>query len=75
MDGHCYSGIHGYSDKGGGVRVDIPGLSIDDHTWYGHTLTSVQVLGNTKVTVSSMDDSGLSTAPLDYPLVLRTARL
>ena len=44
MDGHCYSGIRGYSDKGGGgVRVDIPGLSIDGHTWYGHTLTSVQV--------------------------------
>ena len=70
MDGHCYSGIRVYSDKGGGGegwtsldypwrvtvtlafadtltrgggRVDIPGLSIDGHTWYGHTLTSVQV--------------------------------
>ena len=31
MDGHCYSGIRGYSDKGGG-RMDIPGLSMDGHT-------------------------------------------
>ena len=71
MDGHCYSGTRGYSDKGGGGggwtsldypwmvtvtlasadtltrggggRVDIPGLSIDGYTWYGHTLTSVPV--------------------------------
>ena len=28
---------------GGGVRVDIPGISIDGHTWYGHTLTFVPV--------------------------------
>ena len=34
----------GYSDKGGGGgRADIPGLSIDGHTWYGHMLTSVPV--------------------------------
>ena len=71
MDGHSYSGIRGYSDKGGGEgwtsldypwmvtvtlasadtltrgggggRVDIPGLSIDGHTWYWHMLTSVPV--------------------------------
>ena len=34
MDGHCYSGIRGYSDKGGG-RVDIPGLSMDGHCYSG----------------------------------------
>ena len=96
MDGHCYSGIHGYSDKGGGGgRVDIPGLSMDGHSYSGirgcsdkgggkgrHPWTihrwlylvwayadicPGKVLGNTKVTVSSMDDSGLSTAPSDNP--------
>ena len=37
MDGHCYSGIRGYSDKGGGGggRVDIPGLSMDGHSYSG----------------------------------------
>ena len=62
MDGHCYSGIRGYSDKGGGEgwtsldypwmvtvtlasadtltrggggRVDIPGLSMDGHSYSG----------------------------------------
>ena len=35
MDGHCYSGIRGYSDKGGGGRVDIPGLSMDGHGYSG----------------------------------------
>ena len=33
IDGHGYSGIHGYSDKGG--RVDIPGLSMDGHSYSG----------------------------------------
>ena len=28
---------------GGGGRVDIPGLFMDGHTWYGHTLTFVPV--------------------------------
>ena len=62
MDGHSYSGIHGYYDKGGGGwegwtsldypwmvtvtlasantltrggRVDIPGLSMDGHSYSG----------------------------------------
>ena len=35
MDGHRYSGIRGYSDKGGGGRVDIPGLSMDGHCYSG----------------------------------------
>ena len=35
MDGHCYSGIRGYSDKGVGRRVDIPGLSMDGHCYSG----------------------------------------
>ena len=36
MDGHCYSGIRGYSDKGGGGgRVDNPGLSMDGHCYSG----------------------------------------
>ena len=51
--------------------MDIPGLSVDGHTYYGHTLTFGlfvrEVLGNSKGTVSSMDDSGLSMAPLDNP--------
>ena len=34
MDGHNYSGIHGYSDMGGG-SVDIPGLSMDGHGYSG----------------------------------------
>ena len=97
MNGHSYSGIRGYSDKGGGGgRVDIPGLSMDGHSYSGmrgysdkggggkggHPWTihrwsylvwayadicPSKVLGNTKVTVSSMDDSGLSTAPSDNP--------
>ena len=129
MDGHCYSGIRGYSDKGGGgggegwTSLDYPwmvtvtlasadtltrgggeGWTSLDYPWMvtvtlasadtltrggggegGHPWTihrwsylvwayadicPSKVLGNTKVTVSSMDDSGLSTAPLDYPLIL-----
>ena len=35
MDGHCYSGIRGYSDKGGGGRGDIPGLSVDGQSYSG----------------------------------------
>ena len=35
MDGHGCSGIRGYSDKGGGGRVDIPGLSVDGHSYSG----------------------------------------
>ena len=34
MDGQSYSGIRGYSDKGG-ERVDIPGLSMDGHSYSG----------------------------------------
>ena len=85
MDGHCYSGIRGYSDKGGGGgggegwtsldytwmvtvtlasvdtltwggRVDIPGLSMD-----GHSYSQL----STKQLCPSMDGRGLSTAPLD----------
>ena len=39
VDGQSYSGIQGYSDKGGGGggggRVDIPGLSMDGHCYTG----------------------------------------
>ena len=36
MDGHSYSGIRGYSDKGGGGgKGDIPGLSMDGHSYSG----------------------------------------
>ena len=36
MDGHSYSGIRGYSDKrGGGRRVDIPGLYMDGRCYSG----------------------------------------
>ena len=69
MDGHCYSGIRGYSDKGGGGKGRHPWTI---HRWsylvwaYADICPS-KVLGNTKVTVSSMDDSGLSTAPSDNP--------
>ena len=35
MDGHGYSGIRRYSDKGGGGRVDIPRLSMDGHGYSG----------------------------------------
>ena len=68
VDGQSYSGIQGYSDMGG--RVDIPGLSVDGHSYYLLTFglfVPSKVLGNSKVTVSSMDDSGLSTAPSDNP--------
>ena len=34
LDGHSYSGMRGYSDKGGG-RVVIPGLSMDGHGYSG----------------------------------------
>ena len=73
MDGHSYSGIRGYSDKGGGGGGGGEGR----HPWTIHRWSYLvwayadicpsKVLGNTKVTVSSMDDSGLSTAPSDYP--------
>ena len=68
MDGHSYSGIRGYSEKGGGKGR---------HPWTIHRWSYLvwayadicpsKVLGNTKVTVSSIDDSGLSTAPSDNP--------
>ena len=35
--------------------------------WAYADICPSKVLGNTKVTVSSMDDSGLSTAPSDNP--------
>ena len=31
----CFSGFHRYSNVG----LDIPGLSVDGHTYNGHTLT------------------------------------
>ena len=71
MDDHSYSGIRGYSDRGGG-RGGKGGHPWTIHRWsylawaYADICPS-KVLGNTKVTVSSMDDSGLSTAPSDNP--------
>ena len=85
VDGHSYSGIRGYSDMGGGIRVDICGLSRDGHSYSGirgysnmereggrkggHPWTmhgwSQLLSAKYKATVSSMDGSGLSTAPLD----------
>ena len=52
VDGHCYSGIRGYSDKGGGT-VDIPGLSLDGHSYSG-------IQG-----YSDMEGGGWSS--MDYP--------
>ena len=40
--------------------------------WAYADICPSKVLGNTKVTVSSMDDSGLSTAPSDNPLIIWT---
>ena len=94
LDGHCYSRMRGYSDKGGGGgwtsldypwmvtvtlasadtltwggRVDIPGLSMD-----GHSYSQL----STKQLCPSMDGRGLSTAPLDIsdnmPLMINVNR-
>ena len=37
MDGHCYTGVRGYSDMGGrgGGGVVIPGLSVDGQSYSG----------------------------------------
>ena len=42
--------------------------------WAYADICPSKVLGNTKVTVSSMDDSGLSTAPSDDPHYYRLAQ-
>ena len=70
VDGHGYSGIRGYSDMGrkGGHPWTIRGWSY--LLWAYADIWTVcpsDVLGNSKVTVSSMDDSGLSTATSDNP--------
>ena len=85
MDGHSYSGIRGYSDKGGG-RVDIPGLSMDGHSYSGIRGYSDKVGGGRRVDIPglSMDghcysgfrgysDMGGWT-PLDYPWMVTVAR-
>ena len=73
VDGHGYSGIRGYSDMGGGgggegwTSLDYPWMVI---LWAYADIWTVcpsNILGNSKVAVSSMDDSGLSTAPSDNP--------
>ena len=62
VDGQSYSGIRGYSAKGGGgSRVVIPGLSMD-----GHSYSQL----STKQLCPSMDGRGLSTAPLDISVLL-----
>ena len=61
MDGHGYSGIHGYSDMGG--RVYIPGLSMDGHNYSGirgysgggEGWTSLDYPWMVTVTLASMD--------------------
>ena len=57
MGGHSYSGIHGYTDKGGGGggRVDFPGLSMDGHSYSG-------IRG-----YSDMRGGGEGWTSLDYP--------
>ena len=77
MDGHSYSGIQGlsYLTKGGGGGEGESGHPWTIHGWsylvwaYADiwTFCPSKILGNSKVTVSSMDDSGLSMAPSDNP--------
>ena len=71
----CFSGFHRYSNVG----LDIPGLSVDGHTYSQWAYADIwifcpsKVLGDSKVTVSCMDDSGLSMAPSDNPCYLATS--
>ena len=58
MDGHSYSGIRGYSDKGGG-RVDIPGLSMD-----GQSYSDIRGY-------SDKGGGGGGWTSLDYPWMVR----
>ena len=62
MDGHSYSGMHGYSDKGGegGGRVVIPGLSMDGHCYSGIRGYSDKGGGRVVIPGLSMDGHGYS---------------